>query len=219
MKLSKSQLKRIIQEELQKVLMREQSGDLPIYKLMDHPEFEPSMLPQGMRINWDSIPQYIEDASTRKNPQIQAVKRMLDQISSCQPMSVPYGGKRMEVGAKRQYDKAKGPVYNVDRWTHGASDPRHRPAGVVTRYGRPTSHNEEIFEDILQGVKLENYPAAIEAAYGIQEGLPTECQQLGANLLQLLGSFIAPGGGLSGESGEGFRPKESEVPTDPRHSR
>jgi len=213
MKLTKSQLKRIIKEELQKVLMREQSGDLPIYKLMDHPEFEPSMLPLGMRINWDCTECYVEDAYTRKNPQMQAVKRMLDQISSCQPMSVPYGGKRMEVGAKRQYEKSSGPVHNVDRWTHGASDPRKKRT-----WDNSTAY-ESIFEDILQGVKLENYPAAIEAAYEIQEGLPTECQQLGANLLQLLGSFIAPGGGLSGESGEGFRPKESEVPTDPRHSR
>ena len=221
MKLSKSQLKRIIQEELQKVLMREQSlgpspydeeqHPDPIYKRMDRPDFRPDMLPRGMRLHSGAPKiQYIEDAYTRKNPQIQAVKRMIDQISSCAPMGVAYGGEHMEIGIGMH------PSRHHDRdWGPGQSDPRS-----IGKHGpeRIAGH-EYYFNAILQGVKVENFPKAIEAATVMQEGLPTECQQLGANLLQLLGSFVAKGGGQSFATGANFKPKESEVPTDPRHSR
>jgi hypothetical protein len=211
MKLTKSKLKRIIQEELQKVLMREASSPLAgAARAADDAGEDISLhftaahggaLPRGMEISADCTYCFIEDATTKKNPQIKAVQRIRDQISSCAPHGVPYGGEQMEVGAKR---------LGQGKWGHGRSDPRSEAY---------SAWYDEEWMYLLGAVKLEDYEFAIQEAMKIQEGLPTECQQLGANLLQLLGSFVAKGGGVSGVPGTRFKPKESEVPTDPRHSR
>jgi len=255
MKLTKSQLKRIIQEELQKVLMREQGGsgsallrhgksgaehwarNKPAEKAAIAPG-DPGFaeqplwqaiganrmgirsagmpLPDGMQLDHKDPFKYIEDTYSQNNPQIQAVKRIQDQISSCAPMGVPYGGQRLKVGQRRT---APG------KWEHGYSDPQFprkdpsKPHERSYSYGQTAGQqHEQSWLYILGGVKLEAYDFALATATALQEGLPTECQQLGADLMQLLGSFIGTTARTSGpeHSGASFRSKERAVPTDPR---
>ena len=118
-------------------------------------------------------------------------------------MGVPYGGDRLKPSGHSWRDRS-------GEWHKGISDPEFQDKNEAK------SLTMQSFEVILAAVKIEDFEFAIETAMGVQESLPTECQQLGANLLQLLGSFVAKGGGLSGESGERFKAKETEAKLDPR---